>query len=147
MLEVTGDLWDFHRKGFWVCITTNGATNRYGACVMGRGTALQAARLYPELPYLLGDALRIDGNHAVVFPVYKIITLPVKHTWSEPADIMLIQRSCQELAIIQPQLDDPHKCVYLPRPGCGNGGLSWATVRPVITGLLDRHFTVVEFNG
>jgi len=35
--------------------------------------------------------------------------------------------------------------VVLPRPGCGNGGLDWDDVRPILEAILDDRFTVVTF--
>ena len=36
--------------------------------------------------------------------------------------------------------------VVLPRPGCGNGGLRWQDVRPLLGLSLDDRFIVVD-NG
>lgn len=39
--------------------------------------------------------------------------------------------------------------VAIPRPGCGSGGLQWATVRPVIEPILesDRYVIVDRAGG
>jgi len=51
MQEITGDIWEQHKLGRWIVITTNGAIKNDGSCVMGRGVAKQAADKYPELPF------------------------------------------------------------------------------------------------
>lgn len=149
MLEVTGNLWDFHEQGHYICITTNGTVRRDGACVMGRGIAKQAALKFPRFPYAVGERLNYWGCTEVgqlpfVFPEFRLITYPVKHHWSDVADIKLIEESAQLLMTCVPVMQMSR--VYLPRPGCGNGRLQWSDVRPVVAPILDDRFTVVEIN-
>lgn len=140
MLEAFGDIWDWHADGVWVAITTNSDIRRDGACVMGRGVALEAKTRYPQLPYQISAGLRHGGNHVQVFPEYRLITLPVKRHWYEQADIELIRQSATELAASSFEIN-----VALVRPGCGNGGLKWDDVKPVIADVLsDDRFIVVE---
>ena len=147
MKEVTGNLWTFHAQYLPIVITTNGDVRRDGACVMGRGVARQAANRYPKLPYSIGDKIKHYGNHAFSFACSEsqiIFTFPVKHHWSELADIKLITRSCDELIL---QLSYWRFTeIYMPRPGCGNGGLTWDVVRPIIAEKLDDRFTICEIN-
>lgn len=126
MIEKYGNLWDFHKMDKWIVITTNGTIKGNGQAVMGRGIALQCAQMYPEFPKMLGDWLRQGGNHVRAFVGYHIITFPVKHDWWEKADIKLIEQSCMEL------LDISASPIYMPRPGCGNGQLAWAKVKPIL---------------
>lgn len=133
------NLWDVHRQGHFVVVTTNGIRKANGEAVMGAGLAKQAAQRFSSLPKRLGELLRERGNHVYVFPDLKIITMPTKEHWRAPSPLWLIERSCKELARLQ--LPGP---IYLPRPGCGLGGLSWGKqVRPLIEGLLDDRFIVV----
>lgn len=109
---------------------------------MGRGVARQARERYPSLPELLGALLRNYGNHVFPHPTFQLFTFPVKHAWREPADIALIHCSVLEL--------DRHASglgltrVWLVRPGCGNGGLLWEVVRPLLADMLDDRFVVVH---
>lgn len=145
MREAFGDLWDFHRAGAWVCITTNGSVRQDGACVMGRGSALEAKKRFPHLPYALGDRLRRHGNHVFLWWSERMITFPVKHRWHEQADVGLIRRSCRELVALL-DLEGIQGPVYLGRPGCGNGGLDWERqVRPAVAPLLDDRVVVITF--
>ena len=141
MQEVTGDLWEL-AKGQIVVITTNGFVKKNGECVMGRGVALDAKSKWPTLPYLLGQDILRWGNVVLMYEVSdyaKLIALPVKHNWWEKADIELIAKSIQQLAKDTEQLDFK---VYIPRPGCGNGGLKWEDVKPILEKYLDDKFIV-----
>ena len=145
MLEISGNLWDFHKLGRWVVITTNGEIRKDGACVMGRGVAKQAAISYPNLPYELGNKLEVSGNNVYVFDEYKIVTLPVKHYWKGRADLDLIEKSLQQLVkwVNTPQ---KHGKFYLVRPGCANGKRDWESeVKPLCEKYLDDRFIVVEW--
>jgi hypothetical protein len=140
MTEIKGNIWDFWNKGYWIAITTNVFVRANGKAVMGRGVALQAARRFPELPKRLGSRIQQYGNHVFSFTDYRLFTFPVKHFWFEKADLELIACSARELA------RDLDGRVYLPRPGCGNGQLDWNVVKPMLTGLLDDRFVIVEYD-
>ena len=137
MLEIKGNLWDWHDKGYWIAITTNGVIRMDGACVMGRGIARQAKNKFPQLPYDLGNSIQAGGNQVHQFSKYQIYTLPVKHHWRERADLDLIVRSCHQLNSIAEK-------TYMVRPGCGNGGMLWDVVKPAIENILDDRFIIVE---
>lgn len=152
MREMFGDLWEAHQLGNWVVITTNGDVRKDGACVMGRGVALQAAQRFPELPYDLGTELRDPrwapgrANCVHAFLRYKIITFPVKHHWREPANLALIERSARELEALHISHADGGEVypIYMVRPGCGNGKLRWPVVKRRIASILSDRFIVVE---
>ena len=151
MVEIVGDLWAFHKEGKWVTITTNGTIKSNGACVMGRGVALDAARLYPNLPFLLGEKLKKKGLKVHCFSMVKLIAFPVKHQWHQKADMELIEKSCiqlKEICSIIDSMEGNTQEIYLPRPGCGNGGLQWKAVKPLLEEhLKSNKFKVVELYG
>ena len=143
MKEVKGDLWSYDgRKGFILLITTNGFIKKDGTGVMGAGVAKQAAERYPDLPRLLGQALRDRGN--IVTPLtFNIMAFPVKHEWMNDADLKLIRRSTKQLK----KLADSHtnSKFILPRPGCGNGHRDWETeIKPIVEILPDNVFVIDE---
>jgi hypothetical protein len=127
--ELQADVWDLHAKGNWVGITTNGAVKSNGALVMGRGVALQAADRFPWLPFRLGEWVKEKGNVPCFLPDYKMFSFPVKAHWQLKADIRLIkgslERVCDRFTPKDWQTELEPLPVYLPRPGCGNGGLDW----------------------
>jgi hypothetical protein len=147
MREAYGNLWDFRDQGFWICVTTNGDVNRHGFAVMGKGVAAQAKTRMPELPAKLALRIKALGNHVHRFDTFRVFSFPVKHHWSQKADLGLIQRSCDELmARLDRQNAVSIKRLYLPRPGCGNGGLDWHHVRDAIYERLDDRVIVIT-NG
>lgn len=144
MKELQGNLWDFHEQGHFICITTNGTVKKNGECVMGRGIAAQAKSKFPDLPFLLGQKILHTGNLPYMWSNIGLFTLPVKHNWNEKADLALIMQS---LALLRTEADSSLSLkghIYLPRPGCGNGGLQWSVVKPFIEPILDDRFVVVE---
>ena len=141
MLERAQELFTFPV----IAITTNGDINRFGACVMGRGCALQAKTLYPNIAIKLGTYLQKYGNRVFnmgIWGKHHILTFPVKHHWHEMADPKLIVTSCEQLIHALNKFDIPS--IALPRPGCGNGHLNWNTIKPLIAPLLDDRVTVVH---
>jgi hypothetical protein len=144
MRELTGNLWDFHAAGHWVAITTNGYVRTDGKTVMGRGVAKEAAQRFPALPLLLGSTIERLGNVVHPFPAWRLFTFPVKHNWWETADLELIERSAGELVRMMTKEPAELAELYLVRPGCGNGGLLWSNVKPIIAPILDDRFVVVE---
>jgi len=151
MKEVTGDLWTYADQGQWVAITTNGTVRRDGSLVMGRGVALEAARRYPALPRELGKVVARSGSHVWPMLKYKLFSYPVKAAFYDWAEFRLITWSAEELVS---KVDVVNKMypgglnrigqVYLVRPGCGNGGLHWVDVKPLISPILDDRFVIVE---
>ena len=147
MLEVTGDIWDFHRQENWIVIPVNGAVKNNGEAVMGAGLALQAAQRFPELPKELGSWITDSGTN-VYWHGYKtyIITFPTKHrNWRADSCLGLIEESAWSLKRWNDSAQLPIS-VYLPRLGCGErtGRLQWSDVKPILEQHLDDRFTVVS---
>lgn len=146
MRDVVGDLWGYPADAR--CITTNGTVKRNGEAVLGRGCAAEAARRYPGLAQEIGTWLVTYGNQVMVSEVVArtdrswLVTFPVKHHWREKADLKLIEQSAWMLVEVA-NLDKAWKTIVIPRPGCGNGGLSWADVRSKLVHILDDRFHVI----
>lgn len=153
MIEVIGNLWEYPADVR--VITTNGTVKKNGECVMGRGCAAEAKLRWPRFPKYLGDQIRHCGNVVLDCGIWpgdtaRIYTFPVKHQWFEKANIALIESSARELV---QQMDQMNRVgqnlntIVLPRPGCGNGHLKWAEVKPVLAPILDDRFHVITFGG
>lgn len=147
MRERVGNVWKMVQSGDVLVITTNGMVRKNGTAVMGRGIAQQAKNRMPWIEAELGRRLEEEGNHAFYLGGWMgviIVSMPVKHRWFEHADLELIIRSTTELVELVERLHLSFTAtVFLPRPGCGNGGLDWADVKPSIEPLLDGRFVAV----
>ena len=142
MHEVVGNLWETGADA--IVITTNGFIKKNGHAVMGAGVAKQALRKWPNLSLVLGEHIRDNGNcvGSTRTSAERIVFFPVKHAWYEKADLELITRSTKELVKMADRIG--WQAVVLPRPGCGNGGLDWKDVKPILESYLDERFTVVN---
>lgn len=142
MIEIKANIWKFV-ESYAVCITTNGTVKKNGEAVMGAGLALQSTKIYPQLPKILGQKIQDHGNFVLkLLDSYKLFSFPVKHQWWETANIELIRKSAEQLT----WLTTDEERVYLPRVGCGNGGLIWPIVRPVLEEILtDKKFIICDY--
>jgi len=145
MKEIKGDIWDFHKRGYWIVITTNGNVKVNGEAVMGKGIALQAAKRFPDLPIHLGQRLETMGNRLNPFPNISLFCFPTKWDWRDKSDLCLIAVSASQLVdYLTEAYISVKPSVYLPRPGCGNGQLDWKDVKPILEKYLDDRFVVVN---
>ncbi|MEV4551645.1 type II toxin-antitoxin system antitoxin DNA ADP-ribosyl glycohydrolase DarG [Nonomuraea wenchangensis] len=105
--------------------------------VMGKGIALQFKRAYPEVFAAYAQACaegRVRPGH--VFPVQIadsqrwVLNFPTKRHWRQPSRLDDIRDGLDDLARLLVNLDI--SSVAVPPLGCGNGGLSWSVVRPLI---------------
>lgn len=151
MLEVTGNIWDYYADGKnWIVIPTNLELRRNGYAIMGKGLALQASNKLRGLEYSYGRCLREGMNSCVEDIINRLIYFPTKYKWRDKSDKILITKSIVDLQVIGNRWSkiDHHNwkdCkVYLPRVGCGNGGLDWNDIRPILKHILDDRFIVVS---
>ena len=142
MIEKQQELWSIDCDV--ICITTNGTVKKDGSAVMGRGCALEAREKFRGIDKKLGSLLKVSGNGVYILENFGkcILSFPVKHNWDEMADINLIEKSLKSLV----RMVDFYgwKIVALPRPGCGNGGLNWDDVKPILQKYLDDRFIIVN---
>lgn len=132
-------IWDYWNDGAWVVIPTNMQTKRDGSAVMGAGIALQAANKFPELPTLYGDALAKSRGFYINRDM-RVICVPTKVHWREKSDLDLIRIAVTALKKL-PEVVTP---VAVPALGCGRGGLSWNSVKPILERLDPARFIIVE---
>lgn len=149
-----GDIWEWKKAvtdglHTWtpICVTTNGFVKNNGCAVMGVGIAKQALNKYgPGLAKQLGTHIKQHGNVLGVHWGLDLISFPVKHHWKDHADPQLIEKSCvalKELLNILPA----NVRILLPRPGCGNGKLSYhATIEPLLLTYFDDDQRVIVFH-
>jgi hypothetical protein len=145
MKEIEGDL--FEQEADAVCLTTNGSVKKDSRAVMGRGVALKATQIWLGIELQLGNHLKVFGNTVAPLRYDKerkiaVVSFPVKDQWFEVARLDLIDQSCK--ALLELTNVQGWSKVILPRPGCGNGGLSWETVKPIVEQLDDRFIVVYK---
>jgi hypothetical protein len=144
MIELRDNLWRFYglkNPRHVICITTNGFIKKDGTAVMGRGCANEARSRIPGIAKILGLHIKFNGNVAA-YLTPDVISFPVKHAWYEPADLALIEESTSWL--YKQAALNPETRFVLPRPGCGNGQLSYTQVRPLLVHLPDN-VGVIDF--
>jgi O-acetyl-ADP-ribose deacetylase (regulator of RNase III) len=107
--------------------------------VMGKGIALQFKESFPENYKAYTDAVKrgeVKTGNMFVTPLNRmdqlryIINFPTKEHWKHPSQLSYIAEGLVDLRRILVELDI--QSVALPPLGCGNGGLDWAVVGPMI---------------
>jgi hypothetical protein len=146
MREEKVNIWDMHKNNKWICITTNSYVKLNGELVMGRGCAKEARDRFPDIAKRLGTVYyqtRFEKfPPVIILKDLRIIAFPTKCFFKHPAKLDIIENSCKQLMYnIEAR---GIKEVYLPRPGCGYGALSWEKeVKPLIATFLDDRVIVV----
>lgn len=112
--------------------------------VMGRGIALQFKQAYPAMFRAYQSACKLGQVHLGKMQVFDlgglaggphwIINFPTKSHWRSPSRMSDIQTGLKELVGVIERL---RICsIAIPPLGCGNGGLDWREVRPLIEAAL-----------
>ena len=107
--------------------------------VMGKGIALQFKNKWPENygPYRAAcDAGQVRPGKMFIFDAgayaqpHFIINFPTKDDWRSKSEISFIEEGLKDLIVQVKRLGI--KSIAVPPLGCGNGGLDWNDVRPLI---------------
>jgi O-acetyl-ADP-ribose deacetylase (regulator of RNase III) len=107
--------------------------------VMGKGVAIQFKNAFPDNFKVYLDAVRGGSFHLgkvlvvrvnPIGPVKYVINFPTKGHWRYPSRLEWISSGLRDLKV---QIRENNiKSIALPPLGCGNGGLDWAQIRPLI---------------
>jgi hypothetical protein len=159
MKEAICNIWDRHAEKKWICVTTNYGWRPDHWAVMGAGVALQARDRYPEIAREYGkfcfnyctanpDTVNIDicpfpNHHIICFATKSLDVEKPWLSWKQSSSIEQIIHSCKSL-VDWMTLNKIVTNIYLPRPGCQNGGLSWKFVKNHIHTLLPDNVIVVS---
>lgn len=126
-----------------VCFTTNGEIKRNGEAIMGAGVAKFVRDNFQGSSMKLSKLLRDHGNRAFNLGTYhfnghnfRLMTFPTKVTWRSNSSMELIEESAKQLVEMADKFGLER--VYIPAPGCSNGGLLWSDVAPRLACLDDR---------
>lgn len=155
-----------------ICITTNGYIKKDGLAAVGAGVAQEMNELSGgDFAKELAIGLKLNGNETqtlwhdidsdtwiVAFP-----TKPTSLSFDKDSSVVrhmrgkykygdfvpgcfsmstlaIIERSCKELVAIMDIMQ--WKQIALTRPGCGNGGLLWEEVEPILKRHFDDRFII-----
>lgn len=107
--------------------------------VMGKGIALQFKRVYPEMfkdyakaakrGELALGSMHVWATGLMTGPRF-IINFPTKGHWKSSSRLIDIERGLDDL--VRVILEQGIRSIAVPPLGCGNGGLDWAVVEPLI---------------
>lgn len=124
--------------------------------VMGKGLALQFKKAFPESfsayerACKLGEVVtgRMNVVRRLASPRF-IINFPTKRHWRNPSRLDYVRDGLRDLVDQVRALEV--KSIAIPPLGCGNGGLDWREVRPLIVsafeGLPDVRVVLFEPAG
>lgn len=111
--------------------------------VMGKGIALQFRRAFPENYEAYRRACEVGEVRPGQMFVYEtgqlvsprlIINFPTKRHWKAKTRIGDVEAGLEDLVAVLKR--HAVRSVAVPPLGCGNGGLSWSVVKPVIEAAL-----------
>ena len=112
--------------------------------VMGKGIALMFKEAFPEnfraydaackRKEVIVGRMFVTENLALDGPRW-IINFPTKQHWRQPSKLEWIVEGLEDLRRVI--VENHISSIALPPLGCGNGGLDWDAVRPVIEDALD----------
>lgn len=102
--------------------------------VSGKGLAKEFAKRFKEGDRMYRNACMSGelsiGSVVIWRGTPSVIYLPTKDHWRNPSTISYVKRG---LAALRPELKvGAFASVAIPALGCGNGGLLWKDVRPLI---------------
>ncbi len=105
--------------------------------VMGKGLALQFKKAFPAVFAAYARAceereVRVGRMHIVQQPVIPrfLINFPTKELWQNPSKLEYIEAGLADL--VQQVRELKIRSIVIPPLGCGNGGLEWSVVKPMI---------------
>lgn len=133
---VTGDLLSAQTEALVNTVNTVG--------VMGKGIALQFKENFPnnyneyikackDKSLQIGELLVVKDKNIEKERI--IINFPTKKDWKHKSKLEYIEKGLQELVKVIPEYKI--KSIAIPPLGCGNGGLNWEDVKP----LMEKYLT------
>ena len=112
--------------------------------IMGKGIALMFKEQFPDNFKAYARACKagevrighmfVTANEALLGP-RRIINFPTKTHWRAKTRIEWVQDGLKDLIRVIDQ--NNIRSIAIPPLGCGNGGLAWGTVRPLIESALN----------
>jgi len=114
--------------------------------VMGKGIALQFKNAFPanytryreacKKGELKTGQLLVVKDTNLLMGEKTIINFPTKQDWKNPSKNEYIASGL--IALLSYLKQSKLKSIALPALACGNGGLDWQVVKPMLTGMLSE---------
>lgn len=109
--------------------------------VMGKGIALNFKKLYPEMFILYqkfcdNKQLEIGKLWLYKTPNKWILNFPTKKEWRKKSQLSYIEEGLKKF--VSSYKDKNITSISFPKLGCGNGGLDWAEVQPLMEKYLNN---------
>lgn len=103
--------------------------------VMGKGIALQFKKQYPDMFVEYKRLCKAGELNIGELMLWKatdhwILNFPTKKHWRDPSKLDYVKAGLQKFA--NSYSDYGITSIAFPKLGCGNGGLDWQVVRPVM---------------
>lgn len=142
--EINIDVWDVLDKDSVLCVLTNDTVIKqqrmrtnddYIFNPMGAGIAGECKVRNPEFPHYVGLGILFNKRECGTDSMTgaTLFRFSTKYQIGDVKSNMgLIEKSLKDLSVYL-KTKYTNKKVYLPRPGCGIGGLDWETeVKPLV---------------
>ena len=108
--------------------------------VMGKGIALHFKQAFPHNFAVYADACRrgevqpgrmlVVDDRSEEFGNHLIVNFPTKQHWRNPSQYEWVEAGLRDLVRV---IREQHiSSIAIPPLGCGNGGLDWSRVKPMI---------------
>jgi O-acetyl-ADP-ribose deacetylase (regulator of RNase III) len=109
--------------------------------VMGKGIAAEFKRRYPEMfqrykAFCDRKELQIGQLYVYRTPNKWVLNFPTKKHWRNPSKLDYIKAGLEKFALTY--AEQGVSSVSFPQLGCGNGGLQWRDVQPVMEKYLAK---------
>jgi O-acetyl-ADP-ribose deacetylase (regulator of RNase III) len=113
--------------------------------VMGKGLALQFKRRFPANFAIYAAACQrgeVEVGRMLIVETARtttprfIINFPTKKHWRDPSRLEYVRAGL--VALVCEIRERGIRSIAIPPLGCGNGGLTWAAVRPLIDQALEK---------
>ena len=108
--------------------------------VMGKGVALSFKKRYPDMfqhyKSICEKRLLTIGKLMLYYePDYWVLLFPTKENWRNPSKLEYIEKGLMKF--VNTYAEKSITSIAFPRLGCGNGGLDWEDVRPLMEKYLN----------
>lgn len=154
--EICANVWGLLDSNSAVCILTNNTVCKYYVPeimqtvvknIMGGGIAKEAKDRNPGLECICAQSI-LDNTYSLgtdKISGAEMLRFPTKNEVQYNSALEIVSDSLYRLRDYA--INNPEKKIYLPRPGCGLGGLDWETeVKPLCEKYLSNleNITIVS---